>query len=62
MLKFTRTFQVSIALAALSVLFVPLIRVGTQGHHEHEDMASAQVKADETVPAIDRDHGEKAEV
>lgn len=32
MLKFTRTFQVSVAMAALSVLFVPFIRIGTQGH------------------------------
>ncbi|KAF3767444.1 MFS general substrate transporter [Cryphonectria parasitica EP155] len=30
MLKFTRTFQVSVALAALSCLFVPFLRVGTQ--------------------------------
>lgn len=34
MLKFTRTFQVSLALAALSVLIVPFIRIGTQGHAE----------------------------
>lgn len=31
MLKFTRTFQVSVALAGLSVLLVPFIRIGTQG-------------------------------
>ncbi|KAI0152458.1 MFS general substrate transporter [Hypoxylon sp. NC0597] len=32
MLKFTRTFQVSVALAAASVLFAPFIRLGTQGN------------------------------
>lgn len=36
MLKFTRTFQVSVAMAALSVIIVPFIRIGTQGHHEKE--------------------------
>lgn len=38
MLKFTRTFQVSVALAAVCVLFVPFIRVGTQGHHEADTL------------------------
>lgn len=52
MLKFTRTFQVSIALAACSVLFVPFIRVGTQGHHEHESTASTQVEVEETAPTL----------
>lgn len=36
MLKFTRTFQVSVAMAGFSVLFVPFLRVGTQGHHEED--------------------------
>lgn len=36
MLKFTRTFQVSVAMAALSVVFVPFIRIGTQGHHQED--------------------------
>ncbi|KAI1377684.1 MFS general substrate transporter [Hypoxylon crocopeplum] len=33
MLKFTRTFQVSVAFAAASVLFAPFLRLGTQGNH-----------------------------
>lgn len=33
MLKFTRTFQVSVALAAVGLLCVPFLRVGTQGNH-----------------------------
>ncbi|ROV94357.1 hypothetical protein VPNG_09387 [Cytospora leucostoma] len=37
MLKFTRTFQVSMAMAAASVLIVPFIRIGTQGHTENDD-------------------------
>ncbi|KAI1409576.1 MFS general substrate transporter [Hypoxylon sp. FL1857] len=37
MLKFTRTFQVSVALAAASVLFAPFIRLGTQGNHPKEE-------------------------
>lgn len=40
MLKFTRTFQVSVALSALSVLFVPFIRIGTQGHHDQQQKTS----------------------
>ncbi|KAI1142396.1 MFS general substrate transporter [Hypoxylon sp. FL0543] len=43
MLKFTRTFQVSVALAAASVLFAPFIRLGTQGNHpKEEDQEKAQ--------------------
>lgn len=41
MLKFTRTFQVSVALAAASVLVVPFIKIGTQGHHERDDATQA---------------------
>ncbi|KAI0889029.1 MFS general substrate transporter [Annulohypoxylon maeteangense] len=37
MLKFTRTFQVSVALSALGVLFSPFIRLGTQGNHPKEE-------------------------
>lgn len=36
-LKFTRTFQVSIAFAAASVLVSLFIRLGTQGNHPKED-------------------------
>lgn len=37
MLKYTRTFQASLAMAALSVLVVPFIKVGTQGHYKRDD-------------------------
>ncbi|KAI1461288.1 MFS general substrate transporter [Annulohypoxylon moriforme] len=37
MLKFTRTFQVSVAFSAVSVLFAPFIRLGTQGNHPKEE-------------------------
>lgn len=40
MLKFTRTFQVSIAFAGLGVLLVPFMRVGTQGHQEKQATAA----------------------
>lgn len=60
MLKFTRTFQVSIALAACSVVFAPFIRVGTQGHHE--DPAGKQVEAQESSPIVSNEINEKAEV
>ncbi|XDG09462.1 hypothetical protein ABKA04_009077 [Annulohypoxylon sp. FPYF3050] len=36
MLKFTRTFQVSVAFAGVSVLFAPFIKLGTQGNHPKE--------------------------
>lgn len=32
MLKYTRTFEVSVGMAAVSVLFVPWLRLGTQGN------------------------------
>jgi energy-converting hydrogenase Eha subunit F len=32
MLKYTRTFQTCVALAGASILFVPFIRLGTQGN------------------------------
>jgi len=32
MLKFTRAWQVSLAMAGASLLFVPFIRLGTQGN------------------------------
>ncbi len=36
MLKYTRTFQVSVGLAALSLLFSPFIRLRTQGNTPRE--------------------------
>ncbi|KAJ4389897.1 hypothetical protein N0V93_007369 [Gnomoniopsis smithogilvyi] len=62
MLKFTRTFQVSIALAACSVLFSPFIRVGTQGHHEQRVAASLQAEAQDRAPIVCSDANEKAEL
>ncbi|KAI0840783.1 MFS general substrate transporter [Hypoxylon sp. FL0890] len=41
MLKFTRTFQVSVAFAAASVLFAPFIRLGTQGNHPKEEQSQS---------------------
>ncbi|KAL8381799.1 hypothetical protein RB595_005860 [Gaeumannomyces hyphopodioides] len=35
MLQYTRAFQVSVAMAAFGLLFVPFIKVGTQGNHKH---------------------------
>ncbi|KUI68577.1 hypothetical protein VM1G_04181 [Cytospora mali] len=48
MLKYTRTFQVSMAMAAASVLLAPFIKIGTQGNYveEHGDDA-AQVATTE---------------
>ncbi|PSS02279.1 major facilitator superfamily-domain-containing protein [Coniella lustricola] len=40
MLKFTRTFQVSVALAAVGCLFVLFMRVGTQGGYKEEEKES----------------------
>ncbi len=37
MLKFTRTFQVCVALAGSSLLLAPFIRLGTQGTHPKEE-------------------------
>lgn len=34
MLKYTRTFEVSVGMAAVSVLFVPWLRLGTQGSQD----------------------------
>lgn len=42
MLPYTRAFQVSIAMAAVGLLFVPFIRVGTQGNHKHVSDESSE--------------------
>jgi hypothetical protein len=34
MLPYTRAFQVSVAMAAFGLVFVPFTRVGTQGNHK----------------------------
>ncbi|KAI2473034.1 MFS general substrate transporter [Annulohypoxylon bovei var. microspora] len=44
MLKFTRTFQVSVALAGAGVLLAPFIRLGTQGNHPKEDTKEGEEK------------------
>lgn len=41
MLKYTRTFQVSVAFAAAGVLVVPFLRIGTQGHIEDDNATQA---------------------
>lgn len=38
MRKFTLTFWVSVAFSAASVLLVPFIRIGTQGHHTKDQV------------------------
>lgn len=43
MLGYTRALQVSVALAAAGILFVPFIRVGTQGNDRLEDDGEEQV-------------------
>lgn len=52
MLKYTRTFQVSVALAAASVLIVPFIKIGTQGHLENDD-ATQVVTAEKGAQAAE---------
>lgn len=47
MLKYTRTFQVSVAMAAASVLVVPFIKIGTQGNHVHDPDDATQVVTSE---------------
>ncbi len=49
MLKFTRAFQVSVAFAAAGVLFVPFIRLGTQGGPPPERLEA--VPSEEEPPA-----------
>ena len=39
MVRYTRTFQVSVGLAALSLLFCPFIKLGTQGNSPKEPEA-----------------------
>ncbi|KLU82089.1 hypothetical protein MAPG_01166 [Magnaporthiopsis poae ATCC 64411] len=46
MLQYTRAFQVSIAMAAVGMLFVPFIRVGTQGNHKHVSDESSEGSLD----------------
>lgn len=36
MLPYTKTFYVSIALSGFSVLFLPFVRLGTQGNHTQQ--------------------------
>lgn len=37
MLKYTRTFQACVGLAAAALLFVPFLRIGTQGNAPQDD-------------------------
>lgn len=50
MLKYTRTFQVSVALAALSLFFSPLIRLGTQGNTPRESEINHMTEKPSDVP------------
>lgn len=49
MLKYTRTFEVSVAMAALSVLFVPWLRLGTQGNHDSTTTLATETKDTQAV-------------
>ncbi|KAI2624148.1 MFS general substrate transporter [Hypoxylon sp. NC1633] len=49
MLKFTRTFQVGVALAAVGVLLAPFIRLGTQGNSpEKKEVQESQSESEKT--------------
>ncbi|KKY34188.1 putative major facilitator superfamily protein [Diaporthe ampelina] len=51
MLKYTRTFEVSVGMAAVSVLFVPWLRLGTQGNQD--DAATLVTEKKEVQPVAD---------
>ncbi|OTB08198.1 hypothetical protein M426DRAFT_317302 [Hypoxylon sp. CI-4A] len=53
MLKFTRTFQVSVALAGASCLLAPFIRLGTQGNHPKEVEEDQDQKRSSEKPAAE---------
>lgn len=50
MLKYTRTFQVSVALAALSLFFSPFIRLGTQGNTPRESEINHMTEKPSDIP------------
>ncbi|KAK3939888.1 major facilitator superfamily domain-containing protein [Diplogelasinospora grovesii] len=59
MLPYMKAFQVSVGLSAVSFLFLPFIRLGTQGHVPAENMVHpSESKKSETgpVPLISSDH------
>lgn len=64
MLKFTRTFQVSVALAAFGCLFVPFIRLGTQGSHQRDGGAQpdAGVESKEKQIGTGESNNEKGDM
>ncbi|KAK0629615.1 major facilitator superfamily domain-containing protein [Bombardia bombarda] len=51
-LPFTRAFQVAIGLSAASFLFLPFVRLGTQGHSRREDNTEdSKLEASPVAPA-----------
>ncbi|KAL7627678.1 hypothetical protein AAE478_001872 [Parahypoxylon ruwenzoriense] len=62
MVKFTRTFQVSVAFAAVSLLIAPFIRLGTQGNHPEEESQEATDQSEKsTVVAVSAGESESDE-
>ncbi|XXG98451.1 hypothetical protein Hte_004775 [Hypoxylon texense] len=55
MIKFTRTFQVSVALSAVGLLLAVFIRLGTQGNHPEEEER-------QEVEKEDKNHSENSTV
>jgi len=49
MLKYTRTFQTTIALAAAGLVLAPFIKIGTQGNALKPDSRGAEEKLDEAA-------------
>jgi hypothetical protein len=44
MLKYTRAFEVSVVMAAVSVMFVPWLRLGTQGNQDSQTTNATEKK------------------
>jgi hypothetical protein len=53
-LKFQRAFQVSVGLAGASILFVPLLRLGTQGNSPSGKRRGSTETAETTTPENDK--------
>lgn len=52
MVKFTRTFQVSVALSAVGLLLSVFIRLGTQGNHPKEETQEEEKNQSENSTVI----------
>lgn len=57
MLKYTRAFQASVAMAAAGILFVPFLRLGTQGNVKHDD--TSQLVQSEVSSRVGQEAKEK---